>query len=414
VSCLAACSDPNFEAAPRCPESSCVELDGGLPDAALPDATHTPNGGEDGASDDPPDGDAGDVGTVPECERSFDCERGTCELGMCVTVAPRVIAGDATWRAEDSPYYLREGVQVGGVLSIEAGVRVIGNRHRLQLLSGLEVRGTAEARVVLDDLGIDSAGDAARPVRVDIQFALIRGGRIFEKGESTRESLRLRDSILEGTEYLELNGGSDGVEIVRNVFHKGAGFIIVSAEGGLVRIVNNYLDVEIFEADYPFGGAITVWSAERADDFEIAGNTFAQTEQLAVSMTEYSTGGPSAAGNYWSTSSQSVIERMIHDRHDDLLLQPEVPYVPFLQGPHPLTPTPATTAADWPQVDGEWSVCVGEGCCRPSLCEHGGACVEGQDGVSCKCPDGATSEQCEPATIPPSNGGQGPASVMWR
>jgi len=333
------------------------ETDGGHGGGTNGEAT--PNGGSNPNNDgsNPSNGDTnngGDAG-MPECRDDEDCEHGTCQSGTCATVVPRIVPNDTVWRAEDSPYWLAQNTQVGGVLTIEKGVTLIGNDHRMKVFDRLAVVGAKNDRVVFDHVHLDSTPDA----RFDIQFAHFVGGDLYAPGYGEGGSIRLRDSILEGTGklYLHYVGSST---IARNRFIAGTGQLSIGASDGiLIEVTNNYFDIQPAEGQNEPGtpaSSILIWAGDATNPAQIHRNTFADTGVIGVALE--GDGAAEAVENYWSTNAPSTIERMIWDRNDSLDLAVKIPYAPILSTHDPLTPAPGR---EWPAVD-EPAPCLVAGC----------------------------------------------------
>lgn len=72
---------------------------------------------------------------------------------------------------------------------------------------------------------------------------------------------------------------------------------------------------------------------------EVEENTFANTNGVAVSYTTgFSDKRIEATKNYWGTSSESIIDRMIYDRNDNPGIRREIPYQPYRRESHGKTP----------------------------------------------------------------------------
>ncbi len=60
-----------------------------------------------------------------------------------------ILKTDTVWTKEGSPYNLVDNIQVGGKLTIEPGVTVIGNRKDIAVFCKLEISGSSDKKVKL-------------------------------------------------------------------------------------------------------------------------------------------------------------------------------------------------------------------------------------------------------------------------
>jgi hypothetical protein len=230
---------------------------------------------------------------------------------------------------------------------------VIGNDYDLRVFGSLSVRGTAEHRVRLEDVRIVPSMDTEKPSPIDIEFAYIKGGNLWDvRLGAVYGSLRLVDSFVDATELFYLHYPTSDSLIARNVFMNGRGVLSVGlGEGVRVDVVNNYFDLALPPYEEVTSRAVvTLWTSYGSASLIVHRNTFAKPDLTAVALA-YEASNLHAEENYWSTHTLGTIQRMIYDRNDDLSLAAKIPYEPYLTAPHPLTPTPTTPAHAWPRPE---------------------------------------------------------------
>ncbi|SVD69744.1 uncharacterized protein METZ01_LOCUS422598, partial [marine metagenome] len=115
------------------------------------------------------------------------------------------------------------------------------------------------------------------------------------------------------------------IAIENSVFQETGG-ISVGAQDRFISLKNN---VFIRQTTDP-GPAFEIWADYDDTTVAISKNSFMSTDRIALGL-KYSASLPgSAIENYWNTNDQTVIESMILDSNDDLNLNGEISYQPYL------------------------------------------------------------------------------------
>jgi hypothetical protein len=267
-----------------------------------------------------------------ECASDSDCAQGSCVLGTCGTAVGGVITGDTTWTKAASPYVLTDTVQVGGVLTVEAGARIVGRGQYLEVHGRVSVEGTSSEEVKLQDVWLQPRGAATEPFKIEIAHARFEGGTPYA-ASGDAGSFDIHDSTFIDTEYWYVWYPTSASNASRNVFLD-AGGISIGSYGVNVTVNDNYF------ARQTTSFAIESWASYAGALIEAHGNTFASSDRIALSLPPLYSGTLDGTGNYWGTTDASTIAGMILDRHDDLNSPGYVDFEPALAEPNPNTPTP--------------------------------------------------------------------------
>ena len=268
------------------------------------------------------------------CNIGGDCATASCALGTCGTlVSAGVLAADTTWTAAASPYVLAGTLQVGGALTVAAGAHVIGHGQTIEVHGRLEVAGTPDELVRLDQVYIAQRGPVAEPFTIEIGHARFEGGSPYAPGNHGG-SFNVHDCVMIGTQRWYVHYPDANSFIERNVFVNSGG-ISVGTYGVPVTIINNYFVGQI--TDF----AVESWASYRGTFVSVHRNTFASTDRTALSLPPaYDSAAIDGTENYWGTTDVQQIANMIRDRNDDLNAARTIPFEPFLTEPDPATPTP--------------------------------------------------------------------------
>lgn len=255
-----------------------------------------------------------------------------------------LLATNTRWTAASSPYLLVSDVLVpaGITLSIDPGVRVIGQGKRVQVAGTFSVEGTSTSYVNLEALVVQPAGSGgALPYLIRIVGASVRGGSVMAQSNTYGPgSFVLTDSRLNSVDYIYLYYPTGTNRIARNVFTNSAcivfrigGSTVGDAMAGTLSIENN----AFFE--WTGGCAIVNGDTGASGSSSVRLNSFLSTDRVAVLLNDGATRvSLDAANNYWGTTDTSVVQSMIYDRTDSLLVCCTINYTPILTVPDPATP----------------------------------------------------------------------------
>jgi|GEM_PF-4408938 len=269
-----------------------------------------------------------------------------------------LISTNTVWNLAGSPYNLTDRVEVAisATLTIEPGVVVNGNHHFMQIYGALTVRGNPSSLVKINSVNIDKGNNQGgdKPFSIDIAYAHIRGGSIFQLLNSSFGTFNLRDSLIYdagGPVYIWTP--TEDVYIERNIFQRSGGIILAESEPVTVYIRNNVFLQQSTYMGQSFAIKNIGFTGERVI---VEYNSFLSSDRLALTIeTTNTSAGMTAANNYWGGVSSTVIDSMIHDRNDDELGATVINYQPMLSAPHPNTPkldpfTPTPTPTSLPTL----------------------------------------------------------------
>jgi hypothetical protein len=255
-----------------------------------------------------------------------------------------LLAANTRWTAANSPYLVTSDVLVpiGTTLSVDPGVRVIGQGRRIQVAGTFSVEGTSTNYVSLETLVVQPAGSSgAPPYLIRIVGASVKGGSVMAQSTAYGAgSFVLTDSRLSNVDYVYLYYPTGANRIARNVFTNSAcivfrigGSTVGDAMAGTLSIENNAF------LEWTGGCAIVNGDTGASGSSSIRLNSFLSTDRVAVLLNDGATRvSLDAANNYWGTTDTTVIQTMIRDRTDSLLVCCTINYTQILNGPDPATP----------------------------------------------------------------------------
>jgi hypothetical protein len=254
-----------------------------------------------------------------------------------------IISANTTWALSNSPYRLTSDVQVayGAVLTIEPGVIVEGQNHRIAVFGLLSAVGTALARISFDDTRITPGSNRElEPFTIVVEYAnLNRGSFYAPTGNAIYGGFTLRNSVIrDASEYMYVWYPVADTYIERNTFINSGGISI----GADLRTTAKHVYVRnnSFQGWTAPNGkyfAVVNWASYGGEAVVLKYNSFLSTDRIAVQVEI--DGQLNAAENYWNTVNEGVIQSMIFDKNDDLGAPGYVEYRPFLTQPDPNTPS---------------------------------------------------------------------------
>ena len=254
-----------------------------------------------------------------------------------------ILSTNTTWALSNSPYRLTGDVQVayGVVLTIEPGVIVKGQNHRIAVFGTLNAVGTALARISFDTTQITpGANQPSEPFGIVVEYAnLNRGSFYAPTGNAIYGSFTLRNSVIrDASEYMYVWYPVADTYIERNTFINSGGVSI----GADLRTTVKYVYVrnnsfESWTAPNSKYFAVVNWASYGGEAVVLKYNSFLSTDRIAVRVE--TDGQLNATENYWNTVNEVVIQSMIFDKNDDLAAPGYVEYRPFLTQPDPNTPS---------------------------------------------------------------------------
>jgi len=243
-----------------------------------------------------------------------------------------ILRTDTVWTKEGSPYNLVDNIQVGGKLTIEPGVTVIGNRKDIAIFGDLEVLGSKEERIRLMSVNLKS-GDYFKKFKLNIlhsdllkcNFALNN----FINNNITLSDSWIDDSIGQST-FIPLqddyNGYAHffgyGATIERNVFSN----ILPISVGSDSTFTSN-----VFLKNYKLNISSDI-------NITFNFNSFLGEENDIINLNSY-TKINNIDNNFWNTDTEEKISERIYDADDDLSVHNKMDVKSFLTSPHESTPS---------------------------------------------------------------------------
>jgi len=268
-----------------------------------------------------------------------------------------VLRKDTTWTRAGSPYVIRRAIQIphGVTLTVEPGVSVIGQGtdHLFVVGGNLAITGSPSTPVSIEagrrGSIIRHATTHTRTGSVNISYARITNTRSIMPagGNGMYIQFILADSII-----TRVPGVSHvwyplpGSAIVRNTFSASGGLSIGMdarpADDGTaespIRVEGNRFLTRSTSRFW-----IENWAAYGAP-LPVHGNSFLAAGAPALFLPGgYSNSAIDGRGNFWGTTQDAVIDRMIFDAQDDITRASIIEYKPVLtsapKGPPATTPT---------------------------------------------------------------------------
>jgi len=238
-----------------------------------------------------------------------------------------IIDTDTNWDLAGSPYNLINDIQIaeGATLTINPGVIVNGSSQKIIPWGILEVLGTLDSNIFLNQVAIEQLSSLAVNAAVYLRYVRINGsgpGNIWC-------TLNISDSKLSNASSINLVTPSSDCYIERNIFNNSGG-IRVHQHHHNIFIRNNVF--------FNQTGNYAIKNTNGSDIVTAEFNSFLSTDSVALTVD--GSGDILAADNFWNTTDLNIIDSMIYDRNDDLGIITIINYLPFLTEPHPDTPPP--------------------------------------------------------------------------
>ncbi len=263
-------------------------------------------------------------------------------LSMAQTRVPSRLDTNTTWDMAGSPYELTNTVQLayGTTLIIEPGVVINGNGHTLEVFGTLKGMGSPNNSIRFYNVNLQpGVGKAEKPFRIELNYAYLEKGRFYDpKVKEVFGSLRLINS------HLYHVGGNINLwfpiqdcVIVKNIFYNSGSIKVSLDDSRRVNIENNYFYSSNPNSDS--GYAIQSMASYDQSRTVVRLNTFANPHATALSLSPGETSAKiTAIENFWSSTIEEDITRMIFDNNDDLSVPGKISYWPWLSGRHVNTP----------------------------------------------------------------------------
>jgi hypothetical protein len=264
--------------------------------------------------------------TVSDGVDSSDSDLST--VTQIATQASGIIRTNVTWTAANSPYFIRDRVQIaaGALLTVEPGVRIIGNSSAIESWGSVSMLGTADKPILAQSVYFSDRSTVDAPGAVKLSYVQFSGA-INSDGSAT--SFQVTHSIigLEGQMSVNLNGalGTAPHDFEYNVFRSCSSISSL----GTLTLLNN-----VFTCDYPYAGYTQVYAQLSV----LANyNSFFAFDAATPSV---SVGASTAdlRNNYWGGVADSAVPDRIYDNNDDLNIAAVATYLPTLSAPHANTP----------------------------------------------------------------------------
>ncbi|PKH10193.1 Ig-like domain-containing protein [Planomicrobium sp. MB-3u-38] len=264
------------------------------------------------------------------------------------TILGGIINSDTILTAANSPYFLTKDLQLaeGVKLTIEEGVTIDGKGFSLTAWGALDIRGTSNQVVKINNLHINTGSQSyysqELPPTIDIQFAHIQGGSLLNPGGSTGVgNLSLRDSVIKEVEeykYSYIWYPTEDVYIERNIFLN-AGKLDIGIDSDIKVYINNNVFYNDRERSYYNDADIVNWVSYSESEVLVRNNSFLSPEGFSLKLKEgYDQTAIDGRENYWGTVDETEISNKIFDKNDDLRAASYIEYQPYLEEPHKDTP----------------------------------------------------------------------------
>lgn len=229
-----------------------------------------------------------------------------------------IIKRNVTWLSGQS-YNLDQDVQIaqGATLTIEAGAIVHGNGHSIVTFGALDINGSSDDAVVLDNVNLTFGDDHLNPGRIEVDQARFEGGGFLPAtGREVYGSFSLTHSVLVGSSASYIWYPTSDSVIADNAFvHSGELSIGTSGVDILVK-GNAFVGTT---NQWTGDAAIVNWAAYNGAEILVTENSFWGLTGPALEVPSgYDNAAMSAPNNFFGTQDIATVESMILDRSDSL------------------------------------------------------------------------------------------------
>ena len=251
-----------------------------------------------------------------------------------------IINQDTIWTVAGSPYSLAGDIQIanGVKLAVEPGVTIEGNNFHIRDFGEFEAIGNPDSKIILNNVTVEpGGGDSSQRYLIHIENADINNGSLYRPtGNAIYGCLILKDSRLSNlSSYLYLWYPTSDVYIERNVFINSGGLSVGTSGSVKVNILNNVF------SNYT-NLAVENWASYNSSETIVSYNSFlnprGNTSYALVLPAGYSSAKMTTINNYWGTTDEALIGKMIFDKNDDLSSGSYINFKPYLLSPDPNTP----------------------------------------------------------------------------
>ncbi|MEH7746482.1 DUF5011 domain-containing protein, partial [Neobacillus drentensis] len=252
-----------------------------------------------------------------------------------------LIDQDTTWTAAGSPYSLSGNIHIanGVTLTVEPGVTIEGNGRNLIVYGNLEAVGRLDSKIKLNNVNIQPPAYSSYYERflIHIENADISNGSLNPYIYSSYGNLILRDSKLFNLDApVYISEPQSDVSIERNIFNDTYGIGISTFTGVKINILNN---VFYHYKQYAVRNYKSVYNTEITVSYNsILTPKDQYTTALIIDNQAPSDSKMIATNNYWGTTDETLIEKMINDKIDDPRIGTYINFKPYLKSPDPNTP----------------------------------------------------------------------------
>ena len=306
-----------------------------------------------------------------------------------------IITSNTVWTLSNSPYNITGTIQIpeGVTLSVEPGVVIIGSGRAadtenldIEVWGRLAIIGNENLKIKLNNVfiapGIHSDNATSSAV-IDIEYADINSGGVYNAYMYRYGSLKLTDSVINSLKGIYNNGiyihsiqGDSYIE--RNIFINSNGIKMYLLGGHSVFIKNNvFINTN--------GNFAILTPDKESDRVTVEYNSFLNTDKVFLRCnTIQSNGNLVAINNYWGTDDSNKINSMIFDKNDDLNCSVNIDYQPILNSPHTDTPI-MQICSSWTYSD--WTLCNSGQQTRTVISSSPSNCISGNPVLTQSCTD---------------------------
>ena len=259
-----------------------------------------------------------------------------------------IIRKDTTWTS-GSVQNLTSDLQiaVGATLTIEAGVDIHANGHRILVAGSFIADGTAKDRIEIDNATFQFAQSSGTPGFIRLNQVNMSGGSFLDtSGNSTSGSFELLRSKFDSVGGFHIYFPAKSSIVSNSLFMNGAGLDTALDNRSTLSITNNtFANTRV--SGWGPGAMFRNW-ANYGQTLTVKGNNFYTLGGAIIDIPEnYPAAGFNAEGNYFGTVNISKINALTLDGRDSILRASIIDYAPFLTEPNPLAPRWTGPIAQW-------------------------------------------------------------------